>query len=283
MPAQLIDGKKVADAVHAEIAREVAELAKRGVTPGLGVLLVGADPASRVYVNMKRKACAKLGLFADEITLGEDASLPEVLDAVRRLNRDPKIDGILVQLPMPPQIDAAAVIEAVDPEKDADCFHPLNLGRLFLGKASLYPCTPLGVIRLLESIGYDFKGKRAVMVGRSNIVGKPLAMMLMQRHATVTILHTRTVDEAADIARADLVVVACGVPHVIKGAWIKPGAVVVDVGVNRVDDRLVGDVEFEAAAERASWITPVPGGVGPMTIAMLMHNTVLLARRRMTR
>ena len=281
MPAQLIDGKKVAEAVNAEVARDVAALAANGRIPGLGVLLVGADPASRVYVGMKRKACTKLGLYSEEVTLDSDASQQEVLDAVAHFNRDPKIDGILVQLPLPPQIDASAIIEAISPEKDADGFHPLTLGHLFLGKPTLYPCTPLGCMRLLDSIAYDCKGKRAVMVGRSNIVGKPMAMMLMQRHATVTICHTRTVDLPAEVARADLLVVAVGSPNVIKGDWIKPGAVVIDVGVNRLNDKLVGDVEFDRAAERASWITPVPGGVGPLTIAMLMHNTVLLARRRL--
>lgn len=281
MAAQLIDGKKVAAEVHAEVARDVAALALLGRTPGLGVLLVGADPASRVYVNMKRKACAKLGIHTEEVALATDASQAEVMDALERLNRDPKIDGILVQLPMPPQIDATAVLEAVAPDKDADGFHPANMGRLFLGKGTLYPCTPLGCIRLLESIAFDFKGKSAVVIGRSNIVGKPLASMLLARHCTVSICHTRTVDLSGEVGRADLLVAAVGSPGAIKGAWIKPGAVVLDIGVNRVGDQLVGDVEFAPAAERASHITPVPGGVGPMTIAMLMHNTVLLARRRL--
>lgn len=282
MSAQLIHGKHVAAAVHEEVAKEVAALTARGRVPGLGVVLVGADPASRVYVNMKRKACKKLGIHSEEITLDTDASQEEALDAVAKLNRDNQIDGILVQLPLPTQIDPHAVLEAVAPEKDADGFHPLNVGRVYVGKGTLYPCTPLGCIRLIESIGYDLKGKKAVVVGRSNIVGRPLAHMLLMRHATVTVCHSRTVDLAGEVARADVLISAVGAPGAIKGEWIKPGAVVIDVGVNRVEGKLVGDVEFAAAAERAAWITPVPGGVGPMTIAMLMHNTVLLARRRLS-
>lgn len=281
MTANIIDGKKVGEAVQQEVAREVAELAAHGRSPGLGVLLVGNDPASRVYVNMKRKACAKLGIHSEEITLSADASMAEVMVALARLNADDRVDGILVQLPLPSQIDTHAVLEAVDPSKDADVFHPFNVGKLYLGQGTLYPCTPFGCMRLLDSINFDPKGKRVVVVGRSNIVGKPLAMMLMMRHATVMICHTRTLDLASEVGRADLVIAAAGAPRAIKGAWIKPGAVVIDVGVNRVQDKLVGDVEFDVAVERASHITPVPGGVGPMTIAMLMHNTVRLARRRM--
>jgi methylenetetrahydrofolate dehydrogenase (NADP+)/methenyltetrahydrofolate cyclohydrolase len=279
MSAKIIDGKAVAAALSGELAREIAELAARGRPPGLGVMLVGDDAASRVYVNMKRKACAKLGIYSEEVNLPVDVPQEEVLGQLARFNASPRIDGILVQLPLPGHLDTRTILESVSPDKDADCFHPVNVGRLFLGQGNLYPCTPLGVVHLLESIGWDARGKRATVVGRSNIVGKPLAMMLMMRHATVTICHTRTLDLAGDVARADLVVAAAGSPHAIKGEWIRPGAVVIDVGVNRVDDRLVGDVEFEAARARASYITPVPGGVGPMTIAMLMHNTAKLARQ----
>jgi methylenetetrahydrofolate dehydrogenase (NADP+)/methenyltetrahydrofolate cyclohydrolase len=280
--AQLIDGKAIATRISDLLAGEVKLLAGSR-PPGLGVVLVGDDPASRVYVNMKKKACAKLGLYSEEVQLESDVDQVTVLSHLARYNADPKIDGILVQLPLPPHLDSKLILESVRVDKDVDCFHPVNVGRLFLGQGTLFPCTPLGVIRLLSEIGYDPKGRRAVVVGRSNIVGKPVAMMLMQRHATVTICHTRTRDLAGEVSRADLVIAAAGVPAGIKGEWIAPGAVVIDVGVNRVGEKLVGDVEFEIARERASFLTPVPGGVGPMTIAMLMHNTVQLARAHLAR
>jgi methylenetetrahydrofolate dehydrogenase (NADP+)/methenyltetrahydrofolate cyclohydrolase len=282
MVAQLIDGKAIARSIQERLAGEVQSLTGKGRPPGLAVMLVGDNPASRLYVNMKKKMCAKLGIRSEEIALPADTAQEVVLGHLARLNSDPAIDGILVQVPLPGHLDTRAILEEVSPDKDVDCFHPTNVGRLFLGQATLFPCTPLGVVRLLDEIGVDPKGKQAVVVGRSNIVGKPLSIMLMQRHATVTICHTRTADLEAEVARADIVVAAAGVPGGIEGAWIKPGAVVIDVGSNRVGDKTVGDVEFEVARERAAWITPVPGGVGPMTIVMLMHNTVQLARAHLT-
>ncbi|MBI4860572.1 MAG: bifunctional 5,10-methylenetetrahydrofolate dehydrogenase/5,10-methenyltetrahydrofolate cyclohydrolase, partial [Candidatus Riflebacteria bacterium] len=225
--ACLIDGKALAARIQDDLAAEVrAVVERRGRPPGLGVVLVGDNPASRVYVNMKKKACAKLGIHSAEATLSRDASQDEVLAHVARYNADPAIDGILVQLPLPAQVDTRVVLETISPDKDADCFNPANVGRLFLGQGTLFPCTPLGCIRLLESISFDVVGKRVVVVGRSNIVGKPLATMLMLRHATVTICHTRTRDLPDEVGRADLVVAAAGVPAGIKGDWIKPGAVV---------------------------------------------------------
>jgi len=280
--AQLIDGKALASLIHETLAQDVAELTSRGRPPGLGVLLIGDDPGSRVYVNMKRKDCAKLGIHSEELTLPADVPQATVLEHLSRLNASPIIDGILVQLPIPGHLDTRLILESIVPHKDVDCFHPVNVGRLFSGQGALCPCTPLGIIRLLDSIGFDPKGQLAVVVGRSNIVGKPVAMMLMQRHATVTICHTRTRDLAAEVRRADLVVAATGVPFGIKGEWIKPGAVVIDVGTSKVDGKLVGDVEFPVAVERAAFITPVPGGVGPMTRAMLLNNTIQLAREHRT-
>lgn len=278
MTAKIIDGKAVARQMEEEMRAEVEELTASGAQPGLAVVLVGEDPASKVYVNNKQKACGRLGIASFEYKLPEETTEQELLDLIAKLNADPKVHGILVQLPVPKQIDSKKVLLAIDPAKDVDGFHPLNVGNLFVDDSPLPPCTPAGVMELLRREGVDLKGKHAVVVGRSNIVGKPVAIMLLKEHATVTICHSRTVDLPSVCRSADVLVAAVGRPEMVKGDWIKPGAVVIDVGVNRVDGKLVGDVEFEAAAERASAITPVPGGVGPMTIAMLMRNTVNAAK-----
>ncbi|WP_163997349.1 bifunctional methylenetetrahydrofolate dehydrogenase/methenyltetrahydrofolate cyclohydrolase FolD [Pyxidicoccus caerfyrddinensis] len=280
MMAQLIDGKAVAARVRAEVKAEVDRLkAERGITPGLAVVRVGEDPASQVYVGGKKKAAAEVGFNSWEHHRDASITQDELLALVRQLNDDPAVHGILVQLPLPKHIDADAIISAVKPEKDADGFHPMNAGNLLLGRPATRACTPYGIMRLLEEIGCDPAGKRAVVVGRSNIVGKPMALMLLQKNATVTIAHSKS-DVRREVEGADIVVVAVGVKELVKGEWIKPGAVVIDVGMNRLPDgKLVGDVEFAKAAERASYITPVPGGVGPMTIAMLIRNTLEAAER----
>ncbi len=279
--AEIIDGKAVAREVREAVKNEVEKLGReRGLVPGLSVVLVGEDPASQVYVRNKGKACEKTGIRSVQHTLPEDTTQERLLGLIEELNNDPSVHGILVQLPLPPHIDEHSVIEAISPEKDVDGFHPFNVGRLVVGRPAFRPCTPAGIMRLLDSTGIDLTGKEAVVVGRSNIVGKPVAFMLLERNSTVTICHSRTEDLPSKIARADVLIGAVGRPEMIKGEWIKPGAVVVDVGINRVPERgLVGDVEFESAARRASWITPVPGGVGPMTIAMLLRNTVEAAKR----
>jgi methylenetetrahydrofolate dehydrogenase (NADP+)/methenyltetrahydrofolate cyclohydrolase len=279
--AELIDGKAIAAEMRQEIAADTQALIKQGVTPGLAVVLVGEDPASRVYVSMKEKACAAAGIFSDEYKLSAETGEVELLELITELNADEKIDGILVQLPLPEHIDEAKVLEAISPDKDVDGFHPYNVGRLVTGNPLFQPCTPYGIMKMLEHTGVDLKGKEVVVVGRSNIVGKPVALMCLAEHATVTICHSRTQDLAKKIAAADVVIAAVGRPEMIKGSWIKPGAVVIDVGVNRVGDKkLVGDVEFEAACENAAAVTPVPGGVGPMTITMLLYNTLVSAKRR---
>lgn len=278
--ARIIDGKAIAAKIRTEIADGVQQLAAKGVTPGLAVVLVGEDPASRVYVSMKEKACAEAGIFSDEYKLPTETSEAELLELVGRLNNDPRIHGILVQLPLPPQIDTDKVLEAISPHKDADGFHPYNVGRLSVGKPLFQPCTPYGVMVMLKEEGVDLAGKEVVVIGRSNIVGKPVAMMCLAQNATVTVCHSRTRDLADVVRRADVVIAAVGRPEMVKGDWIKEGAVVIDVGVNRVGEKkLVGDVDFAAASQRASAITPVPGGVGPMTITMLLYNTLESARR----
>jgi methylenetetrahydrofolate dehydrogenase (NADP+)/methenyltetrahydrofolate cyclohydrolase len=278
--ANLIDGKAIASKIRGEITAEVAALKTKGITPGLAVVLVGEDAASKVYVSMKEKACQDVGIFSDEHKLSADTTEAELLDLIDKLNCDLRIHGILVQLPLPKQINTERVLEAISPHKDVDGFHPYNVGRLVIGKPVFQPCTPYGVMVMLKETGIDLNGKEVVVVGRSNIVGKPVALMCLAQHATVTICHSRTKDLAAKVGNADVVIAAVGVPEMIKGNWIKPGAVVIDVGVNRVGEKkLVGDVEFGPAAERASAITPVPGGVGPMTITMLLQNTVESARR----
>ncbi len=276
----IIDGKAVAARVRAEVAEQVKALQARGIRTGLTVVRVGDDPASAVYVRNKIKACAETGIVSVEHHLPATTSQAELLALIARLNADPAVHGILVQLPLPKQIAEQAVLEAISPAKDADGFHPFNVGCLWTGKPAPRACTPYGVMRLLDEAQVDLKGKHAVVVGRSNIVGKPQACMLLERHATVTIAHSRTPDLAAEVARADVVIAAVGKAEIIKGAWVKPGAVVIDVGMNRgADGKLVGDVEFAEAVKRAAAITPVPGGVGPMTIAMLLMNTVELAAR----
>jgi len=278
---KILDGKHIAGQLRETIATDVKELKGRGVTPGLAVVLVGEDPASRVYVSMKEKACEQAGIFSDEHKLPADTSEAQLLALIDELNRDGRIDGILVQLPLPKHIDESKVLEAISPHKDVDGFHPYNVGRLVTGKPLFQPCTPYGVMKMLEVAGVDLSGKEVVVVGRSNIVGKPVALMCLAKHATVTLCHSRTKDLAEKVGRADVVIAAVGQPEMIKGSWIKEGAVVIDVGVNRVGEKkLVGDVEFEAARERARLITPVPGGVGPMTITMLLYNTVEGAKRR---
>jgi len=281
MSATIIDGKAIAKQVRQEVKAEVAELTAAGVQPGLATVLVGDDPASATYVRNKNKKATKLGLHSVHHHLPADTSQETLSDLVATLNRDDAVDGILVQLPLPPQIDSAAVLEGIDPAKDVDGLHPENIGRLVAGQPRLVPCTPSGIIRLLDEVGVDLKGARAVVVGRSNLVGKPLAHLLLARHATVTLCHSRTRDLAEEVGRADVVVAAVGQPGLIRGDWVAEGAVVIDVGTNHTaDGTLVGDVDFEAASARARAITPVPGGVGPMTIAMLLVNTVRATRLR---
>jgi methylenetetrahydrofolate dehydrogenase (NADP+) / methenyltetrahydrofolate cyclohydrolase len=278
--AKIIDGKAIAAKTRGRIAAEVLELKKQGITPGLAVVLVGDDPASRVYVSMKEKACHEAGIFSDEYKLPAEATEAELLTLINKLNSDDRIHGILVQLPLPKQIDTDKVLEAISPLKDADGFHPYNVGRLSIGKPLFQPCTPYGVMQMFKEEGIDLNGKEVVIIGRSNIVGKPVAMMCLAENATVTLCHSRTHDLPSVVRRADIVIAAVGRPEMIKGDWIKQGAVVIDVGINRVGDKkLVGDVDFASASERASAITPVPGGVGPMTITMLLYNTVESAKR----
>jgi len=277
---QIIDGKVVAAAVRSEVRARVARLAERGVVPGLATVLVGDDPASRLYVGNKEKACHEVGMRSFGSRLAANVPASELLALVRDLGRNPDVHGILVQLPLPAPLDAQQVIEAVAPEKDVDGLHPVNQGRLMAGIPGLRPCTPLGALRLIDETGTPLKGKHAVVVGRSLLVGKPVAFLLLERHATVTICHSRTTDLGAEIRRADVVVAATGQAGLVRGEWIRPGAVVIDVGMNRgADGKLCGDVEYEAARARAGYITPVPGGVGPMTVAMLLANTVSAAER----
>ena len=278
-----IDGKAVAAKVRSEVAAEVRELTARlGRPPGLAVVRVGDDPASQIYVRGKVKASAEVGVNGVEKLLPERATTDEVLAVIRALGADPAVDGILVQLPVPEQIDEQAVLDAIPPEKDVDGFHLVNAGKLFTGrKDGVRACTPLGCMRLLAEAGCDPAGKHALVIGRSNIVGKPMALLLLEANATVTLAHSRTPDLAAEVARADVVVAAVGRAELVKGAWVKPGAYVIDVGMNRLPDgKLKGDVEYEAALERAAAATPVPGGVGPMTVAMLLANCVRAARLR---
>ncbi len=280
---RIIDGKAVAASVRQEVRLRVARLRERGVVPGLATVLVGDDPPSRVYVASKEKACVEVGMVSIGRRIAATAARDEVLALVRALADDAAVHGILVQLPLPAGLDAQEVIEAIPPEKDVDGLHPVNQGRLLAGRPGLRPCTPLGVIRLLAEVGADLCGARAVVVGRSALVGKPLALLLLERHATVTMCHSRTVDLGGEIARGDVVVAAAGQAGLVRGEWIKPGAVVIDVGINRGSDgALRGDVEFLVALGRASYITPVPGGVGPMTVAMLLANTVSAAEHAST-
>ncbi len=280
--AQIIDGKAVSAAVKAEVAEETARLREeKGLKVGLAVVIVGNNPASRVYVNNKKKACEAVGFQSYEYALEESTTQEQLLDLVNVLNRDSRVNGILVQLPLPGHIDEKAIINAISPDKDVDAFHPINVGRIMIGDYSFLPCTPAGVMRLIESTGTDITGKQCVVIGRSNIVGKPQAMLLLQKNGTVTICHSKTKNLKEICLGADILVVAIGRANFITGDMIKEGAVVIDVGMNRLDNgKLCGDVEFESAEKRASFITPVPGGVGPMTIAMLMKNTLTAAKQQ---
>lgn len=275
VPANIIDGKAVAASVETEIR---AALEATPYKPGLVAVRVGNDPASEVYVRNKARKARELGLRGDERVFPETMTEADLLAEIGRLNRDDEVDGILVQLPLPKQIRPQRVIDAIDPRKDVDGFHPLNVGLLHLGRPVLVPCTPAGIMRLIDSTGQAIEGKRAVVVGRSDIVGKPVAALLLQRHATVTVAHSRTADLATVTREADILVAAVGRARMIDS--VKAGAIVIDVGINRIEGKLVGDVDFAKAKEVAGWITPVPGGVGPMTIAMLMRNTVIAARER---
>ncbi|MFZ0485654.1 MAG: bifunctional methylenetetrahydrofolate dehydrogenase/methenyltetrahydrofolate cyclohydrolase FolD [Arenicellales bacterium] len=282
MSARILDGKAISKRIINEIKAEVEDRAARGLrAPGLGMILVGENPASAVYVRNKEKSCRKSGIQSIMHRILAETTQAELLALIDELNEDPKVDGILVQLPLPEQIDENAVIEHIAPEKDADGFHPFSMGRLALGLPGFRPCTPRGIMTLLEETGIDINGKDAVIVGRSHIVGRPMALELISANATITVCHSRTKDLAGKVGAADIVVAAVGRPQFNRGEWIKPGAVVIDVGINRLDDgSLVGDVAYEPAAERASWITPVPGGVGPMTVASLLQNTLDSARMR---
>ncbi|GKS03110.1 bifunctional methylenetetrahydrofolate dehydrogenase/methenyltetrahydrofolate cyclohydrolase FolD [Sphingomonas aquatilis] len=281
MTATIIDGKAYALALRTRTAAHVAAFRDAtGRAPGLAVVLVGEDPASSVYVRSKGKATREAGMESFEHRLPADTDADALLALVRRLNVDPTVDGILVQLPLPKHIDAEAVLLAIDPDKDVDGFHPVNAGRLAIGAEGFVPCTPLGCLMLLRDIHPSLSGMEAVVVGRSNIVGKPMAQLLLQQSCTVTVVHSRTRDVAAHCRAADIVVAAVGIPHFIQGDWIKPGATVIDVGINRTETGLVGDVDFAAAKDVAGSITPVPGGVGPMTIACLIRNTYISACRR---
>ncbi len=290
MAAQIIDGKQVAAEMRAELKAEVAKLKEQGIVPGLGVILVGEDPASQSYVRAKERACEELGIYSDDNRLPADTTQQDLIALVNQMNNDPKINGILVQLPLPKGLNESEVLLAIDPDKDVDGFHPTNVGKMVAGQKTFLPCTPHGVIQLLLRSGVTIEGAKVVIVGRSNIVGKPLANMLIQKNAkgnaTVTVCHTRTADLAWHTRQADIVIAAAGRPNTITADMVKDGVVVIDVGVNRVEDatkkkgyRLVGDVDFEAVKEKASLITPVPGGVGPMTITMLLYNTVESAKR----
>lgn len=275
MTAQLISGTAISSEIKAEVARQIDLYVKAGHrAPGLAVILVGADPASLVYVSNKRKSCEQVGIRSTSYDLPETTGEAELLALIETLNQDSEIDGILVQLPLPAHIDSTKIIEAITPDKDVDGFHPYNVGRLCQRIPTLRSCTPYGVVTLLEKSGLKVRGKHAVVVGASNIVGRPMAMELLILGCTTTVTHRFTENLESYIRQADLVIVAVGKPNLIKGEWIKEGAIVIDVGINRIDGKLVGDVEFEVAKERAAYITPVPGGVGPMTVAMLMKNTL---------
>lgn len=269
--------QKIKDALK----KETEVLKSKGVTPGLAVVIVGNDPASRVYVNSKKRACEEIGYLSREYALGEETSEEELLNLVKKLNSDDEIDGILVQLPLPKHINEETIINAINPEKDVDAFHPVNVGKIMIGNFDFLPCTPAGVMELINESGIDICGKNAVVVGRSNIVGKPQAMLLLHKNATVTICHSKTKNLKEICKTADILVAAVGRAQMITGDYIKEGAIVIDVGMNRLENKkLVGDVDFESAEKKASYITPVPGGVGPMTIAMLMRNTLTAAKNR---
>ncbi|MFH1263410.1 MAG: bifunctional methylenetetrahydrofolate dehydrogenase/methenyltetrahydrofolate cyclohydrolase FolD [Pseudomonadota bacterium] len=281
----LLDGKAFAKKIRSDLTTRIRTFSARtGVIPGLATLLVGDNAASKVYVGSKVKTCGEVGIHSRKIELSADLAEGSLIKEIEALNRDPAIHGILVQLPLPKQIRPERILDAVDPSKDVDGFHVINAGRLATGQPGFVPCTPLGIVRLLEEYKVPIEGKRAVVVGRSNIVGKPVAQLLLNRHATVTICHSRTIDLPAVCREADILIAAIGKAEVVRGDWIQPGAAVVDVGINRnPDGTLTGDVKFSEASERAGWLTPVPGGVGPLTIAMLLSNTLEAAEKWMER
>lgn len=274
MSAIIISGTEIAKKMRAELTDQIQTYLKQGYrAPGLAVILVGADPASQIYVKNKQKACYEIGIFSQSFTFSDEITESELLNLIERLNSDDTIDGILVQLPLPDHIDVNKIIEAIAPHKDVDGFHPYNVGRLCLRIPTLRACTPYGIMELLATTQVPLKGKHAVVVGASNIVGRPMALELLLAGCTVTVTHRFTEDLEMHVKNADILVVAVGIPNLIPGKWIKQGAIVIDVGINRINDKLVGDVEFDVAAHNASFITPVPGGVGPMTVTMLMQNT----------
>jgi methylenetetrahydrofolate dehydrogenase (NADP+)/methenyltetrahydrofolate cyclohydrolase len=280
MKAQILDGQQLANQIKNELITKIVDFReKTGMAPGLAAILIGASPASQLYVEMKEKACQQTGIYSQVIRLPEKIDENKVIELIDSLNNNNKIHGILVQLPLPAHLNKARILEAVSPKKDVDGFHPLNQGRLLNDDPEVFvSCTPLGILRLLESVKFDFKGKQAVVVGRSIEVGKPLALLLLARHATVTICHSRTINLEEQTKRADILSVAIGRPKLITASMVKPGAIVIDVGTNKVEGKLVGDVDYAGVASVAGWITPVPGGVGPMTIAMLLENTLKAAR-----
>lgn len=279
MTAQVISGKQLAKELRENMKEEINLLKQRGITPHLTVILIGDDPASHSYVNGKKKASEEVGISSEIIKLDATITEDELLDKIQELNKDPNVHGILVQLPLPEHIDEQKVIETIDPKKDVDGFHPINVGRMMIGQDTFLPCTPFGILKMLQSINIDMSGKHAVIIGRSNIVGKPMGQLLLNENATVTYCHSRTKDLRKYTLSADILIVAVGKEHIVDGSYIKDGAVVIDVGVNRTKEgKLTGDVDFEDAKEKASYITPVPGGVGPMTITMLLENTIKAAK-----
>ena len=281
MSAKIIDGKQVAARCREELKRQIAALRARGIIPGLAVILVGDDPASQVYVRNKHRACEELGIHSEQYTLSADTDRQTLLDLITELNGREEIDGILVQLPLPGQLDEKEILSAIDPAKDVDSFHPQNVGRLVIGDYFFAPCTPSGILTLIDSAGVDLTGKECVVIGRSNIVGKPMALMLLHRNATVTVCHSKTRDLPSVTRRADVLISAVGKAGFVTADMVKPGAVVIDVGMNRNQaGKLCGDVDFESVSRVAGYLTPVPGGVGPMTITMLLRSTVLSAQNR---
>lgn len=276
--AKIIDGKVISASVKKRVQNEVSDLKQKGVTVGLAVIIVGEDPASKVYVSNKKKACEALGIISEEYALPESTTNEELLALINELNRKPSINGILCQLPLPKHLDEKLIINSIDPNKDVDAFHPFNVGKIMIGDFHFLPCTPAGVMEMLEYEGIDVTGKNCVVIGRSSIVGKPMNMLLLHKNGTVTVCHSKTNNLAEICKKADILVVAVGRPNFVTADMVKPDAVVIDVGINRVDGKLCGDVDFENVSKIASAITPVPGGVGPMTIAMLMQNTLTAAK-----
>ncbi len=283
MAAEILDGKRMSAELRAEIAKRVTELKERGVTPGLAVILVGNDPASEIYVRNKGKGCEEVGIYSRTIHMPEETTQEELNREIDRLNADPAIHGILVQLPLPEQLDEQAALARILPEKDVDGFHLINAGHMLTGSEGVIACTPRGALHMIKRTGIDLNGKEAVVIGRSNIVGKPMAMLLLRENCTVTVCHSRTRNLAEHLRRADILVAAVGKAGFVTADMVKPGAIVIDVGINRVDGKVCGDVDFETVKEKAAWITPVPGGVGVMTITMLLDNTVEAAERTLNR